>query len=81
MDTFIYPNDSSAANGDHAPKKAAAVAHDAIDHTAQAVHHAIDKVGPAADRWIDAIRRNTIENPLTALGIAIAVGFVLGRII
>ena len=81
MDTNFETNASLAADDNRAPRKVAEVAHDAIDSTAEAAHHAIDKAGPAADRWIDALRRHTAGNPLTALAIAIFVGFLLGRIL
>jgi len=80
MDKTAHVNASFSSDNERAPQDATAVAHDAIERTAEVAHHAVDRAGPAFDRWIDGVRRRTAAWPLAAPGIALAVGFVLGRI-
>ena len=81
MDTHMETNAYLTTDSGRAPEKGPMAAHAAIERTAQAAHHAIDWMGPAADRWIGALRSAIMEHPLTAVGIAIFVGFILGRIL
>ena len=75
------PNNISAtvdriASGAHqAVDRVAAVANSAADH----LNGKGEDLLAAKDRWAEACGSYVKENPLTALGIAVAVGFVISR--
>jgi ElaB/YqjD/DUF883 family membrane-anchored ribosome-binding protein len=55
----------------------------AIEHVAQGAHHAVDGAARAASApavFIDNARNKVRGNPLGAVAIALAAGFVIGRI-
>ena len=61
--------------------------HTTVDRAASVVHSAADKVTAKTDEWmhtqdrlLSSTREYIREQPITALGIALAVGFVLSRI-
>ena len=86
MNTNAHSNAALLTSDSHTasespPKSGTERAHNAIERTAEAAHRAIDKTGPAVNRWIEALRRHTAQSPLTALGITLFVGFLLGRIL
>jgi ElaB/YqjD/DUF883 family membrane-anchored ribosome-binding protein len=62
-------------------------AHDAVDRVASVAKSAANRVGEmneqwmsAKDEWIDTTRGYVREHPLAALGIAVAVGYLLSRL-
>ena len=69
-------------------KKAAESAHETVDKIASATNHAADALGEKGvqlknceQQLVENCRSYVHENPLTALGIAAAAGFVLSRLL
>jgi ElaB/YqjD/DUF883 family membrane-anchored ribosome-binding protein len=67
-------------------ERAASSAHAAIDATSGAATRTVDTVGQTADRlrqipaqYADTFVEGVRQNPWAAIGIAVLVGFVLGR--
>ncbi len=61
--------------------------HTTVDRAASVVHSAADQVTAKTDEWmhtqdrlLSSTREYIREQPMTALGIALAVGFLLSRI-
>lgn len=61
--------------------------HGTVDRAASVAHSAADQVTAKADQWLQtqdrlltSTRDYIREQPITAIGIALAVGFVLSRI-
>lgn len=64
------------------------VAHEAIDKAAEATHQVSERLVEKRDQWISAEERllnqgcdYVRENPLTSMGIAVGVGFLLSRLL
>jgi ElaB/YqjD/DUF883 family membrane-anchored ribosome-binding protein len=62
-------------------------AHEAVDRAAAVAKSAANRMGEinqqvmtAKDEWIDTTRGYVREHPLAALGIALAVGYLLSRL-
>jgi ElaB/YqjD/DUF883 family membrane-anchored ribosome-binding protein len=67
-------------------ERAASSAHSAIDSASGAAQRTVDTVGSTADRlrqipaqYADTFVEGVRQNPWAAIGIAVLVGFVLGR--
>jgi len=63
-------------------------AHEAVDWAAHAANNATDSLSDAShemkatqDKWLAAVREYVQENPATSLGIALAGGYFLSRIL
>jgi ElaB/YqjD/DUF883 family membrane-anchored ribosome-binding protein len=68
--------------------KAANSAHEAVDRVASATNQAAEALGEkgeqlknAEQQLVDNCRSYVRDNPLTSLGIAVAAGFLLSRIV
>ncbi len=66
----------------------AAGAHEAVDWAADATNHATDSLSDTGhemkameERWLAKVREYVQENPTTSLGIALAGGYLLSRIV
>lgn len=66
----------------------AAGAHEAVDWAADATNHATDSLGDTGhemkemqEKWLAKARDYVQENPATSVGIAIAGGYLLSRIL
>jgi ElaB/YqjD/DUF883 family membrane-anchored ribosome-binding protein len=95
--TNPYPNSSVGAAGAAAGiserahgtiDRVSATAHDAVERAAGAATVAADRLGSksrallaAREEWMDATRTYVREHPLQALGIALAAGYLLSRIV
>jgi ElaB/YqjD/DUF883 family membrane-anchored ribosome-binding protein len=78
--------DRAAAAAPPAIDRAAQSAHGAIDQAAVAAQRTVTTVGSTADRlrqipaeYADTFVEGVRQNPWAAIGIAVLVGFVLGR--
>jgi ElaB/YqjD/DUF883 family membrane-anchored ribosome-binding protein len=78
--------DRAAAAAPQAIERAAQTAHGAIDQAAGAAERTATTVGTTADRlrqipaeYADTFVESVRQNPWAAIGIAVLVGFVLGR--
>jgi ElaB/YqjD/DUF883 family membrane-anchored ribosome-binding protein len=78
--------DRAAAAAPAVIDRAAQSAHGAIDQTAGAAQRTVSTVGTTADRlrqipseYADTFVEGVRQNPWAAIGIAVLVGFVLGR--
>jgi ElaB/YqjD/DUF883 family membrane-anchored ribosome-binding protein len=63
-------------------------AHDAVDRIADATNHAADSLNSKGqeikaleERWLEKVRDYVEHNPVQSLGIALASGFLLSRIL
>jgi ElaB/YqjD/DUF883 family membrane-anchored ribosome-binding protein len=94
--TSTYPDTSAArssaeALGDKAHggiDRLTSTAHDAVERATSAAATAADTLGvkgrellDARDEWMDATRVYVREHPLAALGVALAAGYLLSRIL
>lgn len=66
----------------------AAGAHEAVDWAANATNHATDSLSDSGhelkatqEEWLAKVRGYVQENPTTSLGIALAGGYILSRIL
>lgn len=66
----------------------AAGAHDAVDWAAEATNSATDSLGNTGheikatqEKWLAVAREYVQENPATSVGIAVAGGYLLSRIL
>ncbi len=84
-------NSNERAANAHAPHRtvdaAAAGAHEAVDWTADAANNATDSLSDTSqemkatqERWLATARDYVQEHPATALGIALAGGYLFSRI-
>lgn len=71
-----------------AVNRMASSAHDAVDRIADATNHAADSLNSKGheikafeERWLKKVRNYVEHNPVQSLGIALASGFLLSRII
>jgi ElaB/YqjD/DUF883 family membrane-anchored ribosome-binding protein len=62
-------------------------AHSAVDRAAQAAAQAADRLGEKGEEWlamkddyVEQAREYVKENPMMALGIALAAGYLFGKI-
>jgi ElaB/YqjD/DUF883 family membrane-anchored ribosome-binding protein len=91
-----YPDSSAIrSNADALSEKAhggidrlTSTAHDAVDRASSAAAVAADTLSvksrqllDARDEWLDSTRVYVREHPLAALGVALAVGYLLSRIL
>lgn len=67
---------------------AAAGAHDAVDWAADATNNATDSLSDTGheikgmqDKWLATAREYVQENPATSVGIAVAGGYLLSRVL
>jgi ElaB/YqjD/DUF883 family membrane-anchored ribosome-binding protein len=82
-------NHSSSTNGlGPAVDKVAAGVHDAVDAVAEAATaaaKAVDKKGEQLKavqrRYVDECRERVRDNPLQSLGVALAVGFLISKLL
>lgn len=83
---------TSKTDGQHMANEAvsrmASGAHDAVDRVADATNHAADRLSSKGheikaleERWLEKVRDYVEHNPVQSLGIALASGFLLNRII
>jgi len=83
---------TSRTDGEHmanaAVSRVASGAHDAVDKIADATNNAADTLSRKGheiklleERWLKNVRAYVEENPVQSLGIALASGFLLSRII
>lgn len=94
--TTPYPDSSVArSNAEALGEKAhvgidrlTSTAHDAVERAASAAATAADQLGAKGrrlletrDEWTDATRGYVREHPLAALGVALAAGYLLSRIL
>jgi ElaB/YqjD/DUF883 family membrane-anchored ribosome-binding protein len=77
-------NDAIAASIAPVVDRVAAGAHEAVDKAASAANAAAKTLGKKSeefkavqDRYIDVCRNQVRDNPLAALGVAVAAGFVI----
>lgn len=63
-------------------------AHDAVDKVADATNHAAEslyarraKIKATEEQWLEDVREYVQANPITALSMAVAGGYVLSRIL
>jgi ElaB/YqjD/DUF883 family membrane-anchored ribosome-binding protein len=68
-------------------ERASSTAHDAIDRATQTASQYAERFGEKADEWlemkdtwVEGTREYVRENPIAALGIAIAAGYVLSML-
>lgn len=66
----------------------ASSAHEAVDKVADATTHAADNLSERSqqikaveERWLDDLRNYVQANPVTAIGIAVAGGYLASRIL
>lgn len=83
---------TSKTDGEHiagaAVSRMASSAHDAVDRVADATNRAADSLNSKGqeikafeERWLKKVRNYVEHNPVQSLGIALASGFLLSRII
>ena len=72
------PAVDQAAQGAHA---AVDKASDMVSRSAEALDHKSEQLGEAKDEFVRATQKYVHENPMASIGIAVAVGFVLSRIL
>ena len=68
--------------------RVASGAHDTVDRIADATNQAADtlstkgqEINELQERWLEKVREYVEDNPVQSLGIALASGFLLSRII
>ena len=68
-------------------ERASSTAHDAIDRATQTASQYAERFGEKAeewlemkDTWVEGTREYVRENPIAALGIAVAAGYVLSML-
>lgn len=73
---------------DDVVRRAADAAHDGVDRAADYAAHAADaltekgyKIKQKEEEWVGRINKYVQDNPVTSLGIAVAGGFLLSRIL
>lgn len=66
----------------------AAGAHETVDKVAEATNHAAERlsakraqVKETEERWLEDVREYVQANPITAIGMAVAGGYLLSRIL
>jgi ElaB/YqjD/DUF883 family membrane-anchored ribosome-binding protein len=94
--TSTYPDTSAVRSSAEALSDKAhggidrltSTAHDAVERATSAAATAADTLGvkgrellDARDEWMDATRVYVREHPLAALGVALAAGYLLSRIL
>jgi len=75
--------------GKHEPvERVADGAHETVDKVAEATHHATDAISEKAaqlqdlqEEWMENAREYINKNPVKSVGIAIAGGFLLSRLL
>lgn len=79
--------DQASSRASAATGRLAERAHGAIDQVSSAVQGAAERVGVKSDEWMERqeemmqqVRGYVRERPVMALGIALAVGFLLSRL-
>ena len=89
--TYSNPQDTKSGNGlglNEPVDRAAAGAHKTVDKIANATQHAADaisekgeKLHDLQDEWLKNVRSYINGHPVQSVGIAIAGGFLLSRIL
>lgn len=79
--------DEASARTGATTERLAGRAHDAIDQVSSAVQNAADRMSAKGDEWMQRqdemmqqMRGYVRERPVMAIGIALAVGFLLSRL-
>lgn len=85
--SVMDPVSSTSEQGQEAIERVSGGAHEAVDRVASIAKSAANRVGEinqqvvgAKDEWIGITRDYVREHPLAALGIAVSVGYLLGRL-
>jgi ElaB/YqjD/DUF883 family membrane-anchored ribosome-binding protein len=78
---------STQGSTDKTIDRAGSTAHDAIDRATQTASQYAERFGEKADEWlemkdtwVEGTREYVRENPIAALGIAVAAGYVLSML-
>ena len=78
---------STQGSTDKTIDRASSTAHDAIDRSTQTASQYAERFGEKADEWlemkdtwVEGTREYVRENPIAALGIAVAAGYVLSML-
>ncbi|HEU5178467.1 MAG TPA: DUF883 C-terminal domain-containing protein [Burkholderiales bacterium] len=78
---------STQGSTDKNLERASSTAHDAIDRATQTASQYAERFGEKAeewlemkDTWVEGTREYVRENPIAALGIAVAAGYVLSML-
>ena len=77
-DASLFPNQNIDPDG--AVGKAAATAHDTVDRAAQSVQSAFDRAHACMDEAVEKPRNVIRDNPVASVVLALAVGFLWGRL-
>jgi len=86
LDTSLFSNSNSNSNSsgsvdpEGAVGKAAATAHETVDRAARSAQDAFDCAHDYLDRAVEAPRNVIRENPVTAVVLALSIGFLWGRL-
>ena len=83
------PGNPENGQGIHEPvERAASGAHDTVDKIADASHRAADAVSEKGaqlketqEEWLKEVREYVNEHPMQSVGIAVAGGFLLSRLL
>lgn len=75
-----FPSSGAAQASRDTVKRVTTAAHETIDRAADAATSVADRVASSGDRLYAECRAYMNENPAKALGIAVAIGFLLGRL-
>ena len=81
-DTSLFSNNdrNTGVDPDGAVAKAAATAHQTVDRAAQRAQGALDCAHDYVDRAAEAPRNVIRDNPVASVVLALAVGFLWGRL-
>lgn len=78
--SYDTPTAGMSAGGTPSSQPMADRAHEAVDRMADTAHSAAEQMSAQADQLMIRARDYVREKPMTAIGIALAAGFILSRL-